>query len=127
MKLITIIILFSISTFLVSEETCGNYFSEEGKKGSCEQVVIDASDKSSLQRGLKLYMNYCFGCHSLKYGRYNRISKDLSIPQDLFEKNLIFVFLNFLPSEFDDIKMGSRFSNVFKFGTTKYHASWIFL
>jgi len=90
MKLITIIILFSISTFLVSEETCGNYFSEEGKKGSCEHVVIDASDKSSLQRGLKLYMNYCFACHSLKYARYNRVALDLGIPEDLFQKNLLF-------------------------------------
>ena len=40
---------------------------------------------------------------------------------------LIFVFLKILPLEFDDIKMRSLFLNVFKFGTTKYHASWIFL
>lgn len=90
MKPVLIIILFSISTFLVSEEACGNYLSEEGEKGFCEHVDIDASDKSSLQRGLKLYMNYCFGCHSLKYARYNRVASDLEIPEDLFQKNLLF-------------------------------------
>ena len=90
MKLITINILFLISTFLISEEACGNYLPEEGEKGSCEHVDIDASDKSSLQRGLKLYMNYCFACHSLKYARYNRVALDLGIPEDLFQKNLLF-------------------------------------
>ncbi|OGV25775.1 MAG: hypothetical protein A3F18_05520 [Legionellales bacterium RIFCSPHIGHO2_12_FULL_37_14] len=28
-----------------------------------------AMDKATLQRGARFYMNYCFGCHSLKYMR----------------------------------------------------------
>ena len=57
----------------------------------------DVGDKASLQRGAKLYMNYCSGCHSLKYLRYNRMAKDLGltrfdgeIDKPLLVNNLIF-------------------------------------
>ena len=49
-----------------------------------QEPKVDRSNKASLQRGAKLYMNYCSGCHSLKYIRYNRIDKDL------LQSNLIF-------------------------------------
>lgn len=39
----------------------------------------DLCDKASLQRGAKLYMNYCAGCHSLQYARYKSVAKDLGI------------------------------------------------
>ena len=35
-------------------------------------------------------MNNCYGCHSLKYSRYNRIAKDLKIPLEIYQENLIF-------------------------------------
>ena len=35
-------------------------------------------------------MNYCMGCHSLQYQRYNRVAQDLGIPEDIFQANLIF-------------------------------------
>jgi ubiquinol-cytochrome c reductase cytochrome b subunit len=35
-------------------------------------------------------MNYCLGCHSLQYARYNRVAEDLGIPEDLFMENLMF-------------------------------------
>jgi ubiquinol-cytochrome c reductase cytochrome b subunit len=56
----------------------------------CDEFVADPADKASLQNGAKLYMNYCMGCHSLQYSRYNRVAADLGIPEDLFEDNLIF-------------------------------------
>lgn len=34
-------------------------------------------EQHSLQRGAVLFMNYCSGCHSLQYMRYNQIAKDL--------------------------------------------------
>ena len=46
-------------------------------------------NQASLQRGAKLFMNYCSGCHSLQYMRYNRIAEDLEIPRDVVENNLI--------------------------------------
>ncbi len=47
-------------------------------------------DKPSLQRGLRLYVNYCMGCHSLKFQRYERTADDLEIPHDLVMANLVF-------------------------------------
>jgi ubiquinol-cytochrome c reductase cytochrome c1 subunit len=46
-------------------------------------------DRASLQRGARNFMNYCIGCHSLKYMRYQRMADDLKIPLDLLQANLI--------------------------------------
>jgi len=35
-------------------------------------------------------MNNCYGCHSLKYSRWNRIAKDLEIPEEIFASNLVY-------------------------------------
>jgi ubiquinol-cytochrome c reductase cytochrome c1 subunit len=58
---------------------------------------VDVGDEAKLQRGAKIYMNYCSGCHSLRFMRYNRMATDLglttfagSIDQDLLFNNLIF-------------------------------------
>ena len=50
----------------------------------------DLSNKSSLQNGMKLFVNYCMGCHSLEHQRFARTAEDLDIPQELVEQNLIF-------------------------------------
>lgn len=50
----------------------------------------DLSDKASLQRGAKLFMNYCLGCHATQYQRYERIADDLDIPKELMMENLVF-------------------------------------
>jgi len=92
MKLLTLILAF-ISVQLFSSEggPCGHFLSQDGLKvGECEEFKEDHTDKASMQRGAKIYMNYCYGCHSLKYARYNRVSRDLGIPEDLFKKNLMF-------------------------------------
>lgn len=39
----------------------------------------DLSDKESLKKGFKTYINYCLGCHQLQYQRYNRTFADLGI------------------------------------------------
>jgi len=56
----------------------------------CDEIEVDASNKESLQRGANLYSNYCMGCHSLQYSRYNRVARDLGIPEDLYQANLMF-------------------------------------
>jgi ubiquinol-cytochrome c reductase cytochrome b subunit len=68
----------------------------------CDEFSADPHDKASLQRGARWYMNYCFGCHSLKYSRYNRVAADLGIPEDLMEANLIFD---------PEVKVGSLMEN----------------
>ncbi len=55
-----------------------------------DKANYDLTDKASLQNGAKLFMNYCFGCHSTQYQRYNRVAEDLAIPIKLMEENLIF-------------------------------------
>ena len=47
-------------------------------------------DKLSLQRGAKLFVNYCLSCHSAKYMRYNRMAKDLGLPQEVVKRNMMF-------------------------------------
>ncbi len=47
-------------------------------------------DQASLQRGAKTYLNYCMGCHSLKYQRYQRTADDLGIPVDLMMEHMVF-------------------------------------
>ena len=53
---------------------------EEGE-GSLPHAGTDVTNIESLQRGSRNFMNYCSGCHSLKYVRYNRLAADLKIPQ----------------------------------------------
>ncbi len=55
-----------------------------------DEMDPDLHDQASLQRGAKTYMNYCMGCHSLKYQRYLRTATDLGIPEPLMLEHLIF-------------------------------------
>lgn len=55
-----------------------------------EHANIDLHDQAALQRGAKYFMNYCSGCHSLKYARYNRMGRDLGLTDDQVRENLIF-------------------------------------
>lgn len=41
----------------------------------------DLTDKESLKKGFKTYINYCLGCHQLQYQRYNRTFADLGIDE----------------------------------------------
>ena len=55
-----------------------------------EDAKVDLDDQASMQRGAKYFANYCMGCHSAKFARYNRVARDLGIPEDVMEENLIF-------------------------------------
>jgi len=68
----------------------------------CDDFNADPTDKPSLQRGVALYANYCMGCHSLQYSRYNRVARDLDVPEDLYKANLLFD---------PEIKIGSLMDN----------------
>jgi ubiquinol-cytochrome c reductase cytochrome c1 subunit len=54
-----------------------------------ERALIDSGDLHSLQRGARAYVNYCQGCHSLGYMRYNRM-QDLALSEEQIRDNLIF-------------------------------------
>ncbi|WP_019600765.1 ubiquinol-cytochrome c reductase [Teredinibacter turnerae] len=56
----------------------------------CDHFHADLNDKESLQRGAKYFVNYCMGCHSANYSRYERVAEDLDIPKDAMLNNMIF-------------------------------------
>ena len=55
-----------------------------------EAISINLSDVKSLQRGARNFFNYCAGCHSLQYMRYEQIAEDLNISEEQLLDNLIF-------------------------------------
>lgn len=55
-----------------------------------EEANIDLKDKASLQRGAKYFVNYCMGCHSLQYMRYQQMAEGLAIPEDELRANLLY-------------------------------------
>jgi len=52
-------------------------------------VTAERTDIASLQRGARLFVNYCVNCHSAQYMRYNRL-KDLNLSEDQIKQNLMF-------------------------------------
>ena len=65
-----------------SEHECGTI--------ACDEFEADLSDKASLQHGAKLFANYCMGCHSAKYSRWERVARDLKMPAGMVMDNLVF-------------------------------------
>jgi cytochrome c1 len=58
-------------------------------KIECDDFEVNLHDQAALQRGAQVYMNYCMGCHSLRYARYERTANDLGIPLDMMHGTLI--------------------------------------
>ncbi len=54
-----------------------------------EPAPLDTSDVSSLQRGAKLFVNYCLNCHGASMMRYNRL-KGLDLTEEQIQQNLLF-------------------------------------
>ena len=78
-----------------------------------QSANVDLDDKESLQRGAKYFQNYCSGCHSLRFSRFNRVAKDIGLNSDagisdddvtkLLKENLIFI----RDDEGNKVKVGS--------------------
>ncbi|WP_161487785.1 cytochrome c1, partial [Rhodanobacter sp. FW510-R10] len=63
--------------------------------GALPSAGTNVQDQASLQRGAKLFFNYCVGCHSLKYMRYERIATDLGLSEQEVMQNLNFTGAKF--------------------------------
>jgi|CXWL01.1.fsa_nt_gi ubiquinol-cytochrome c reductase cytochrome c1 subunit len=63
----------------------------------------DVSNVASLQRGARNFVNYCQGCHSAKYVRYNQLARDLGMTEQQVIDNLMFGAAR--PTETMDIAM----------------------
>jgi ubiquinol-cytochrome c reductase cytochrome c1 subunit len=55
-----------------------------------EPAGNDSGNVASLQRGARNFMNYCSGCHSAQYVRFNTIARDLQLEEDQVIANLMF-------------------------------------
>jgi ubiquinol-cytochrome c reductase cytochrome b subunit len=55
-----------------------------------EEFKVNLDDKASLQSGAATFINFCMGCHSARFSRYQRVATDLGIPEDLMSELLIF-------------------------------------
>lgn len=55
-----------------------------------DEVTINLEDKASLQRGARVFVNYCLSCHSARYMRYIQLAKDLGLTQEQVANNLMF-------------------------------------
>jgi ubiquinol-cytochrome c reductase cytochrome c1 subunit len=55
-----------------------------------DEANIDPTNSQSLQRGARLFVNYCLSCHAAGLMRYERIGKDLGIDERLVAENLMF-------------------------------------
>ena len=75
--ILTLFFMFSVETFATSSSNLSH-------------MKVDLSNQQSLQRGAKIFINYCLSCHSAAYMRYNRMGQDLSISDDVLKENLMF-------------------------------------
>jgi len=61
-----------------------------GDTSHFEPAELEPGNVASLQRGARNFMNYCAGCHSAQYVRYNTIGKDLDLSEEQLIDNLMF-------------------------------------
>ena len=80
--LIVLLAAFAVGSVAVAQE-----------EAELEPANNNINDVRSLQRGAKYFVNYCLGCHSAKYVRYNRLAKDLLLTEQQLIDNLMFYWL----------------------------------
>ena len=60
-----------------------------GGEVKLDRANIDPRDAVSIQRGAKVFVNYCLNCHSASYMRYNKLM-ELGLSEQQVIDNLIF-------------------------------------
>lgn len=54
-----------------------------------EKAHTNIRSVDSLRKGAQTFMNYCMGCHSMEYQRYNRLAQDLGLTEDEMMNGLV--------------------------------------
>jgi ubiquinol-cytochrome c reductase cytochrome c1 subunit len=54
-----------------------------------DKAPINLADQDSLQRGARIFVNYCLNCHSATAMRYSRM-EDIGLTEDQIKENLMF-------------------------------------
>ncbi len=60
-----------------------------GEQMHLDKAPVNINDQASLQRGAKMFINYCLNCHSASYMRYSRL-QDLGLTEQQIKDNLLF-------------------------------------
>ena len=76
-----------IAAFLLSVAPAVGFAS--GGEVPLDKANVDLHDQASLQRGAKLFAEYCQGCHGLKYARYERVGNDIGMTPDDVKRDLM--------------------------------------
>ena len=54
-----------------------------------DRAPVNINNHESLQRGARVFVNYCLNCHSANYMRYNRMA-DIGLSEKQIKENLMF-------------------------------------
>ena len=81
--LLVCFLFFMLDAFGLESAPCGDY-------GDCKKFSPQLNNLESLQLGASTFINYCYGCHSLKYSRWGRVATDLDIPEEILLSHLAF-------------------------------------
>jgi ubiquinol-cytochrome c reductase cytochrome c1 subunit len=76
--------------FIALAALCTAGIANASEGAGLQEANVRLDDVASLQRGARLFFNYCSGCHSLQYMRYSRIAEDLKLDEKDVANNLIF-------------------------------------
>lgn len=63
------------------------FAAEEGPR--LDKAPVNLADQESLQRGARIFVNYCLNCHSASAMRYSRM-QDLGLTEEQIKDNLMF-------------------------------------
>jgi ubiquinol-cytochrome c reductase cytochrome c1 subunit len=77
--------VLALAAFLVAPQVLA-----AGGEVHLEPANLEQDNAASLRRGARNFMNYCSGCHSAKYVRFNTIGKALGLSEEQLVDNLMF-------------------------------------
>jgi ubiquinol-cytochrome c reductase cytochrome c1 subunit len=90
MKSQTMMNRFAQSLMLVFMLSMSGYVVAAGDEHvKLDKAPINLNNHESLQRGARLFVNYCLNCHSANYMRYNRLT-DIGLSEEQIKNNLLF-------------------------------------
>ena len=75
-----------------------------------KKADVDLNNQASLQRGAKLFTNYCLSCHGAAVSRYNRVARDIGLTEQQMQDNLMFIADFSKLKEGEPTKVGSLMS-----------------
>ena len=70
-----------------------------------DKAPVNLADQESLQRGARIFVNYCLNCHSAASMRYSRM-EDLGLTEEQIKENLMFAAEK--PGETMTVGMGKK-------------------